>query len=148
MLKVGFRIMIPIVVVIMLKQATRDVKKLRDQHLGCLFCLLDEPSAPRNLRIKDYWTDYITVLWDGPQSDGGSPLTGYIIEKRDVSRPTWVKAGTVDADCTEFKATNLFEGVEYTFRVYAVNIVGPSREPAVLDRPCKAKMPFGELSIM
>jgi len=95
--------------------------------------------------VKEYWTDFITVMWDTPQSDGGSPLTGYVIEKRDISRPTWVKAGTVEADTNLFKVTNLFESVEYLVRVYAVNKVGPSREPAQLDRPCKAKMPFGKL---
>lgn len=84
-------------------------------------------------------------MWDQPESDGGSPITGYIIEKRDMSRSTWVKAGTVEADCTQFKATSLFEGVDYQFRVYAVNKVGPSKEPAVLDRAQNAKMPFGTL---
>jgi len=106
--------------------------------------LLDEPGVPRSLRVKDYWTDYITVMWDRPELDGGSPITSYVIEKRDVSRPTWLKAGNVDADHTEFKATNLFEGVEYSFRVYAVNKVGPSKQAAELDQPCKAKMPFGK----
>lgn len=110
------------------------------------FCfVVDEPGTPRNLRVKDYWTDYITIMWDVPESDGGSGITGYIIEKRDVSRPTWVKAATVEADCTQFKATNLFEGVDYLFRVYAVNKVGPSKNAAELDRPYKAKMPFGRL---
>ena len=110
----------------------------------CCVHIPDEPGAPRSLRVKDYWTDYITVMWDRPESDGGSPITSYIIEKRDVSRPTWLKAGNVDADCTEFKATNLFEGVDYSFRVYAVNKVGPSKQAAELDQPCKAKMPFGK----
>ena len=82
-------------------------------------------------------------MWDAPESDGGSPITGYIIEKRDASRPTWVKTATVDADCTQFKATNLFEGVDYLFRVYAVNKLGPSKDAAQLAQPCKAKMPFG-----
>ena len=108
---------------------------------------LDEPGVPRSLRVKDYWTDYITVIWDRPDSDGGSPFTSYIIEKRDVSRPTWLKAGEVGADCTEFKAISLFEGVEYSFRVYAVNKVGPSKQAAELDQPCKAKMPFGKFSV-
>jgi len=113
-------------------------------HKGCVR-IPDEPGVPRSLRVKDYWTDYITVMWDRPESDGGSPITSYIIEKRDVSRPTWLKAGEVHADCTEFKATSLFEGVDYSFRVYAVNIVGPSKQAAELDQPCKAKMPFGKL---
>ena len=106
----------------------------------------DEPGPPRTLRVKDYWTDYITVTWDSPESDGGSPITSYVVEKRDVSRPTWLKAGNVDADCTQFKATNLFEGAEYSFRVYAVNKVGPSKQAAELDQPCKAKMPFGNIT--
>jgi len=54
----------------------------------------------------------------------------------------------VDADNTLFKATNLFEGVDYLFRVYAVNKVGPSREAAELDQPCKAKMPFGNTLLL
>jgi hypothetical protein len=99
--------------------------------------------VPKNLRVKDYWTDFITIMWDAPQTDGGSPITGYVVEKRDMSRPTWVKAGSVDADNTQFKASNLFEGIDYIFRVYAVNKVGPSKEAALLERPCKAKMPFG-----
>ena len=109
-----------------------------------LSCVIDEPGVPRSLRVKDYWTDYITVMWDRPELDGGSPITSYIIEQRDMSRPTWLKAGEVHADCTEFKATSLFEGVEYSFRVYAVNKVGQSKEAAELDQPCKAKMPFGK----
>jgi len=46
----------------------------------------DEPEAPRNLLVKDYWTDNITIVWDAPNNDGGSPLTGYLVEKRDVAR--------------------------------------------------------------
>jgi len=126
------------------KTTNRGLSKERT-YVDCRCRLPDEPGAPRSLRVKDYWTDYITVMWDSPESDGGSPIISYIIEKRDVSRPTWFKAGTVDADCTQFKATNLFEGVEYSFRVYAVNKVGPSKQAAELDQPCKAKMPFGNL---
>lgn len=83
------------------------------------------------------------MTWDSPDSDGGSPITGYIIEKRDVSRATWVKAGSVTADVKEFKAGNLFEGATYSFRVFAENKVGPSQTAAELDQPCTAKMPFG-----
>ena len=104
----------------------------------------DEPEAPRNLRVKEYWTDHISVTWDVPDSDGGSPITGYIIEKRDAMRATWVKAGSVAPDVTSFTANNLFEGGEYLFRVFAENKVGPSVKAAELATPCKAKMPFGE----
>ena len=39
----------------------------------------DEPGAPRNLRVTEYWTDYVSLAWDAPESDGGSEITGYII---------------------------------------------------------------------
>ena len=106
----------------------------------------DEPDAPRNLMVKDYWSNYITVTWNAPESDGGAAITGYVIEKRETNRATWVKAGTVGgADVDHFKIGNLFEGAEYTVRVYAENKVGPSHKAAELDSPCRAKMPFGEL---
>ncbi len=106
--------------------------------------LTDEPDSPCNLRVKDYWTDHITVTWEAPTNDGGSPITGYIIEKRDALRTTWSKAGTVPSDVTTYKASNLFEGADYFFRVFAENKVGPSKTAAELEKACKAKMPFGE----
>ena len=104
----------------------------------------DEPGSPQDLRVTEYWTDHISITWQPPETDGGAPITGYIIEKRDAERSQWIKAGTVSADTTSFKADNLFEGAEYYFRVYAENKAGPSTQPAELSQPCKAKMPFGK----
>ena len=75
-----------------------------------MFNISDEPSSPRNLRVSEVWTDYITVAWESPETDGGSPITAYIIEKRDVMRPTWVKAGTVGPNEMSYKV-NIFEGL-------------------------------------
>ena len=107
----------------------------------------DEPDTPVNLRVTEYWTDHISLSWDPPHNDGGSPLTCYLIEKRDALRNTWVKAGTVDAqgktESLTFTAKNLYEGAEYFFRVFAENKVGPSLKAAEMEHPAKAKMPFG-----
>ena len=84
------------------------------------------------------------MAWEPPESDGGAPITGYIIEKRDASRTNWIKAGSVGAEVTSFKACNLYEGAEYYFRVFAENKAGTSRTGAELTQSCKAKMPFGK----
>ena len=118
--------------------------KKRVTNIACYSLrFTDEPGSPRDLRVTEYWTDYISLAWEAPESDGGTPITGYIIEKRDASRPSWIKAGTVDANTLTFKAGNLFEGAEYCFRVYAENKAGPCAKPVELSQPCKAKMPFG-----
>ena len=69
-------------------------------------------------------------------------------EKRDALRTTWVKAGTVTANTLEYKCINLFEGGDYVFRVFAENRVGPSLKAAELDKPVRAKMPFGKYAAL
>ena len=110
----------------------------------CVVCS-DAPFAPRELKVVEYNVDYVTLSWIAPEHDGGSPILEYVVEKRDSMMNMWSQAAKVDKDTLTVKVTNLFEGVEYSFRVYAVNKVGPSKEAAELDKPCKAKMPFGEL---
>lgn len=76
-------------------------------------------------------------------NDGGSPVTSYIVEKREKDSGKWVKAAEVPADKCEARADNLDEGVEYEFRVKAVNAAGPG-EPsgaskAIMTKPRKCK---------
>ena len=104
----------------------------------------DKPSAPKNLRVKEVYKDFIAIAWDTPETDGGSPITSYIVEKRDASKTTYVNAGTLESGTLHHKVTKLVEGKEYYFRVYAENAIGRS-DPAETTDPIKAKLPFGEL---
>ena len=62
--------------------------------------------------------------------------------EKTLSGDKFVTAGYADADTTQFKVTKLFEGTDYLLRVIAENRVsfGP---PATLDKPVKARLPFG-----
>ena len=109
------------------------------------FALTDPPDTPLNLRVTNVYKDYITITWEAPLSNGGSPLTLYLIEKLDATRPgaSWVVAGTVEASMLKYKVAKLFQGNSYLVRVSAENQVGTSA-PVELDRPIVAKLPFGE----
>lgn len=55
------------------------------------FFILASPSAPKDFKVAEVTRQHVHLMWEAPEHDGGSPLTGYQIEKRDVSRKTWVK---------------------------------------------------------
>ena len=83
------------------------------------------------------------MAWDAPESDGGSPITGYLVEKKDAAKKTYIKADSVDGSTLLLKVTKLVEGKEYDIRVFAENEIGQS-EPAGLPSPVKARLPFGK----
>jgi titin len=103
----------------------------------------DKPSPPQDLKVTEVQKESISVSWQAPADDGGTPIKRYILEKRDVTRTNWTSAGKVAPK--EFAATvaKLIEGNEYFIRVIAENEIGQS-EPCELKEPVKAKSPFGE----
>lgn len=82
------------------------------------------------------------LQWKPPTYDGGSPITGYVIEKRDMKRPTWTNAGKTPKDVTEITVEKLLEGSEYMFRVMAENKKGQSK-PCETKAPVVVKSPYG-----
>ena len=91
------------------------------------------PSAPENLKVKDVKSDSVSLEWSPSKSDGGSPILGYAIEKRDAGRQQWVRVTRVGPQETEYTVPKLLEGRGYTFRVMAENAEGLS-EPVSHDK--------------
>uniref|UniRef100_A0A3B4H730 Titin n=1 Tax=Pundamilia nyererei TaxID=303518 RepID=A0A3B4H730_9CICH len=88
--------------------------------------VLDKPSPCEGpLHVTGVAEDRCTLVWHPPLHDGGSPITHYIIERRETSRLAWT---VVSSNCgiTCYKVTKLLEGDEYMFRVMAVNSHGVS----------------------
>ena len=69
------------------------------------------------LLINTYICEFI-VKWDPPANDGGAPITGYIIEKKEPGGK-WVKAAEVKGNECKGRADGLEEGQSYEFRVKA-----------------------------
>jgi hypothetical protein len=69
----------------------------------------------------------IDLSWTAPLDDGGSPITGYAIERSADSGSTW--SGLVSntgSTATTYSDTGLASGTTFTYRVSAVNIIGAS----------------------
>lgn len=54
----------------------------------------DTPKAPGQPEIKETDRDHIDIEWDRPISDGGSPITHYEVERRDLKSDRWVKVNS------------------------------------------------------
>ncbi|TWW80211.1 Titin [Takifugu flavidus] len=93
----------------------------------------DVPSEPLNCRINKTNKDCMFVAWDKPKSDGGSPITGYYIERKERNSLLWVKANDTVVRTTEYPCAGLIEGLEYTFRVSAINRAGQGKPSAKTD---------------
>ena len=66
----------------------------------------------------------ITVSWRAPGDDGGSDVTGYVVEWSDDDFARTTGRWPVAADVAEYVIEGLVNGTEYSLRVLAVNDVG------------------------
>lgn len=86
-----------------------------------------EPDEPGKPDIKDWDRSSAKLHWTAPKSDGGAPITGYIIEKRDQTTSKWTKAVELSGPKCEGTVPDLIEGQKYQFRIRAVNKSGQSK---------------------
>ena len=85
----------------------------------------------------------IPVTWTPPDSDGGSPITNYILEYRSEGSVSWKKVTEKTLTELKFTATGLNDKELYEFRVAAVNKAGtgPYSDNST---PTKAKEVLGK----
>ena len=79
----------------------------------------------------------LTLKWTEPESDGGSPITHYLVERRELGKKAWQKCG--ESSEVMLEITSLKKEVSYHFRVFAWNAVGASppfspEEPIVMGK--------------
>ncbi|PIK33974.1 putative titin [Apostichopus japonicus] len=99
----------------------------------------DVPGQPGRPSVVSIDSNQATISWTAPHSDGGSPITTYLIEKKDRFSMRWTQVTKTPTDETEFTIPRLTAGDEYQFRVTAENKAGPGKpsEPTdtVVARP-------------
>lgn len=104
--------------------------------------LFAEP--PTTLRITDITKNTISLAWEKPNYDGGSPITGYFIEKRDGANSKWSKANLTNITDSHFTVTGLTQDETYEFRVKARNAVGSISSPSITAGPATCVDTYGK----
>ena len=90
-----------------------------------MFTAPPEPVSGR-IKIRRVTSSSVIIEWNAPHDNGGSRITGYIVEYREIDQFRWMRAGATDAFTQSLEFGRLREGHEYLFRVIACNAVGES----------------------
>lgn len=92
----------------------------------------------------------MTVNWEEPKYDGGSPITGYFIEKKETTSKRWARVNRDPIRAlplgNNWDVTGLLEGAMYQFRVIAVNAAGCGL-PSVPSDPILCRDPISKTSL-
>lgn len=107
-----------------------------------IFVVLDRPGPPVGpVQIGEVGETTVCLKWTPPEYDGGSPVTNYVVLKRETSTPAWVEVSTTIAR-SEIKVTKLTKGEEYQFRIKAENRYGISDH--IDSKPVMIKLPYSK----
>lgn len=115
---------------------------VRDVRCSCNPCLSSvPPGAPTDVSVDKVNKNGARLSWKTPKSDGGTPVTGYIVEKQKEGSDEWVPV-------MESREPSAFirmpEGEKAQFRIVAVNREGqgtPSRPTALVAAENKPTAP-------
>ena len=102
------------------------------------------PNAPKQPTVQEIYKDQALLTWE-PPADGGKPITGYVIERKETMTNRWTRTSGKDRifPKVEYFVPDLLEGCEYEFRVMAENVVGLG-DPSPPSKPIFAKDPIGK----
>src|SRR3989454_793942 len=83
------------------------------------------PNQPTGLTTPYVSSSQISISWAAPFSDGGSPITGYKVERSADGGTTWnIIAPNTGLPGTYYSNYHLLASTTYTYRVSAINSVG------------------------
>ncbi|XP_057714102.1 immunoglobulin-like and fibronectin type III domain-containing protein 1 isoform X1 [Corythoichthys intestinalis] len=111
-------------------EGVSEVMETEDLQAG----ILAFPSAPAPPKVVSAFDDCINLTWTAPSNTGGSQILGYIVEKRKKGSNLWTVVNASNEPIKEKKCSvkDVVTGMEYEFRVLAVNLSGPGE----FSNPC------------
>jgi len=105
---------------------TRDVSITSNSTITAVYKTVPQP--PTGLIASAVSSSQINLSWTAPSDDGGSAISGYMIERSTDGGSTWstVQSNT-GSTATTYSDTGLPHSTTYTYRASAINSVGPSQ---------------------
>ena len=99
-----------------------------------------------SLRVTDVTEDSFTLEWSAPANDGGSRVTGYVIEKRETTSLSWSRVTSCGTRTMTCVVKQVSQKSSYYVRVAARSEEGLGdwlelRDPV---RPCRPSQPPSE----
>lgn len=96
------------------------------------------PGPPKDLHHDDVDKTEVWLVWNWPDRNGGSEITGFLVEYQEEGEKEWDEWKTVSIP--ESHVTGLEEGKTYRFRVRAENAIGLSRPDTTVPILCQEKL--------
>ncbi|XP_076125294.1 immunoglobulin-like and fibronectin type III domain-containing protein 1 [Alosa pseudoharengus] len=84
------------------------------------------PGPPSTPKVVSAFKDCINLSWSPPSNTGGTNIVGYNLEKRKRGSNIWGPVNPLDEPikAKEYGVKDVVEGIEYEFRVSAINFSG------------------------
>jgi hypothetical protein len=110
---------------------------------------LSVSSTPSNLVANFGFNNHIGISWVAPMTDGGSSITDYLVEYKLATEPTiWTTFVDGVSTATSATVTGLTSGLDYNFRVSAINLVGTGSPSNIATKKAGAYLLFDDFTGM
>lgn len=96
------------------------------------------PSKPGKPEVVDSNKKQIKIEWKKPEKNGGSPIQGYNVDRKDPRTGRWVRLNKTPVKDTEFTDDKVQPNKEFQYKVSAINEGGES-ESSDISTPIKAR---------
>uniref|UniRef100_A0A8C3KCJ1 Myomesin 2 n=1 Tax=Calidris pygmaea TaxID=425635 RepID=A0A8C3KCJ1_9CHAR len=103
------------------------------EHFKCKAWTMPEPGPAYGLTICEVRNTSLVLLWKAPVYEGKSPITGYLVDYKEVDTEDWITASEKPTSKRYFKVTDLHEGHTYVFKVRAVNDAGVGKSSEISE---------------
>ena len=100
---------------------------------GSFTTLVVPPLAPQNLAVTSVTGTALTLTWEPPTSNGGSPITDYRIEVSNNGGRRWTAIPHTASSNRTFNVRNLAAGSTYQFRVATITSRGTSTPTSAIS---------------